>query len=1479
MTTLNVIANNGTVINFNSFNIASNEVVNFNPYDPSLAASTNVLSRVTGPDPSYIAGTLNANLNLYLVNTNGINFAPTAQVNVNNLVASTLDISTNNFINGNYVFENNLKYSQILNEGALTADNIALIASSVHNTPTGIIIARVGTVSLTSGDKVTVSFDMKGLMNVEVNEKTTGKVVDMQGNTVKDAVANAGRIEATQVVMTARTVNDIFENAVNQTGIVKATGIVNQNGVIRIVSNNNIQVSGTLEAEDGEVYVSSEDRVEIPAGLNTKGDTQITANGDINVNADITTDSGNLDLIADADLDGNGAFKQAVGTCISTINSGDITIQSSGEGTLASIESSGDLILKAGGSPATFTQWPGSDISTTYSMQIGEGVTINAGNAVYEIGRDWSNLGYFNADTSMVRMISEMEASVSGLNTFNDFSVTAPGKIVKFDPESTFVIAGTLTLKGAYGKLLVLSSTEPSNQWKILPQGDTDIAYVVVKDCINIRGPPLSASHSDSSGNVTNWDINLCWTGQSTDSNWSTADNWDTGTIPQEYSSVLFDNSSNLDSVIDENFQGTIRDLTVDGYTGTITFSRNISVTQNMTLNSGTIRSYGTLNLTSQNDINIGALAYLRAENIFIDSGETANTYISGILDASNEAFGQKGGNITILGNCVGIFDATIDASGDSGGGAILIGGDYRGEGDILNSKRVNITSGSIIYADAIRSGNGGRVIVWSDEVTKFYGKISVKGGAESGDGGFIETSSGDYVELYGAIDASAPNGNSGTWLIDPTNVTISSATANMDDSGGNPRTFSPTASGTPATLNAATLNTALTAGTSCIVDTISGLSEAGNITVSSAIAKTGGADCSLTLNATGGITVNAGISSTSGKLNLTLTSAGAVDINSSIELLGGTFSSTGTTFDNTGGTIDSVIGNVTINHTGIVTIGAAIGGTNAVGVTAITGSSINIGANITANGSNLTLNSPATVTATPVTLQAGTGTITTVSTFACGENAVIFTSNGISLGGTVSGTSTIILRPASNNMSIGIAGAAGTYNLDATEIGYLTSTGTFSTITIGRTGGTGLMTINTVSFNDAIYFYNYGSGGDITIAANQTITTNGNAIRIYAGSGTGTLTQSAGASINAGSGAITLMADNIVLDETTVDSIIGTGSVTLRPLSAATSIGVAGGAGTLNITANELLALKNGFSVIIIGYSGGTELMTINTVSFNDSIYFYNYGVGGNITIAAGQTLTSNNNVVRIYAGSDTGTFTQGAGASINAGSGTIIIQADNIILDETTPNGIIGTSSVTLRPMSVATSVGIAGGAGTFNLTANELLALKDGFSSIAIGLTTGTGLMTINTVSFNDPVYFYNYGDGGDITITAGQTVTSNNNIAYFYAGSGTGTFTQGAGASINAGSEAITIQADNIILDETTPNGIIGTSTITLQPTSVDTAIGIGTGASGTFNLNANELLALKNGFSLITIGLSNGTGAVSVSAITFNDPITIQSPGV
>ncbi|NET62833.1 MAG: hypothetical protein F6K47_44120, partial [Symploca sp. SIO2E6] len=103
---------------------------------------------------------------------------------------------------------------------------------------------------------------------------------------------------------------------------------------------------------------------------------------------------------------------------------------------------------------------------------------------------------------------------------------------------------------------------------------------------------------------------------------------------------------------------------------------------------------------------------------------------------------------------------------------------------------RTYISPNARINADALTHGDGGRVIVWSDEITRFYGEISAHGGSESGDGGFVEVSGKEQLIFEGQVDTGSDTGNIGTLLLDPVNIEIRSGNGDGDDNGGDANAF-----------------------------------------------------------------------------------------------------------------------------------------------------------------------------------------------------------------------------------------------------------------------------------------------------------------------------------------------------------------------------------------------------------------------------------------------------------------------------------------------------------------------------------------------------------------------------------------------------------------------------------------------------------------------------------------------------------------
>ncbi|PKB21528.1 beta strand repeat-containing protein [Janthinobacterium sp. 64] len=177
----------------------------------------------------------------------------------------------------------------------------------------------------------------------------------------------------------------------------------------------------------------------------------------------------------------------------------------------------------------------------------------------------------------------------------------------------------------------------------------------------------------------------------------------------------------------------------------------------------------------------------------------------NGSITSATSAVG-KGGEITVLGDQVGMQgNARADASGATGGGTVLLGGDYQGKNPaIVNARQVAVGKDATIAADAIQSGDGGKVIVWGNETARVFGSISARGGAASGNGGLVETS-GHYLAVDGIrVDTSARRGKRGNWLLDPYDIeVVSGYQGQLEDFDE----FSDEASGT--TIGADTISSA----------------------------------------------------------------------------------------------------------------------------------------------------------------------------------------------------------------------------------------------------------------------------------------------------------------------------------------------------------------------------------------------------------------------------------------------------------------------------------------------------------------------------------------------------------------------------------------------------------------------------------------------------------------------------------------------
>jgi len=266
--------------------------------------------------------------------------------------------------------------------------------------------------------------------------------------------------------------------------------------------------------------------------------------------------------------------------------------------------------------------------------------------------------------------------------------------------------------------------------------------------------------------------------------------------------------------------------------------------------------------------VNTGSLqaqSLERRDGKIILAAKGANkTDKSGTSTALNHGTIEATGEIQILADHVGLMDGSVTtASAEGGGGQILIGGDYQGQGDVQTAKRTYVADDAQVSANAQTSGDGGRIIVWADDTTRFYGKLQADAGSENGNGGFAEISGKQKLDFQGNISLLAPQGKTGTLLLDPTDIVISGMVDNQV-TGASP--FQPNADDAVSNLNITTLQNALAAA-DVIVQTRAAGTQDGNIVLSDALTWASGS--MLTLDAHNNIVLNADITATNGGLTL----------------------------------------------------------------------------------------------------------------------------------------------------------------------------------------------------------------------------------------------------------------------------------------------------------------------------------------------------------------------------------------------------------------------------------------------------------------------------------------------------------------------------------------------------------------------------------------------------------------------------------
>ncbi|MEI6107163.1 MAG: filamentous hemagglutinin N-terminal domain-containing protein, partial [Opitutae bacterium] len=726
----------------------------------------------------------------------------------------------------------------------------------------------------------------------------------------------------------------------------------------------------------------------------------------------------------------------------------------------------------------------------------------------------------------------------------------------------------------------------------------------------------------------------------------------------------------------------------------------------------------------------------LAARNVRLQGQGTGNVLVSGTIDASSATPGETGGRVEVTGQYVGLLNhARILASGPAGGGTVLVGGDFQGKNpDIRNAFRTYVGQDVTINADATTNGNGGKIIIWSDDITRFNGSIFARGGETSGNGGFAEVSGMGYLEYQGYAVLTAAAGTTGNLLLDPTDITITGAgtdtsptfgsfTGGVFDGGVNSTSIIYIGTG-PGDANSTLLKQL--SGANVTVTTTSTGSGTGNIDVTDTIAYN--SLNALTLTAGNNLTISSAINNSG---------AGALTFNSSgITSLGASVTGSAVTFNNTAALTQSLgtVTATTLNLTGAGNVGTGgarlatdvgtlvlskSGGNTFISETsglALQGSTAG-NLDVTASGS-ITQAAALSITGTTI-LNAGANVITltdpandftgAVSLNNSGANAVAVTdTNAIVLGTSGVGTGTLAVT------GVGI-----------TQTGAITQAASAGAATFN--GGAGVITLTQSNdFTGAVSLNNSG--------ANDVAVTDTNALALGTSSVGQALALTAGGSITQ-TGAITATggATTVTVTVAGSDILLGTQANNLG-----SAVPVFGGT-VSNIRDVSLRNINAG--AVLPSFTGLTNLRNL-TLTFN----------GAAIALPA-LTLTNSGSLVISAGGiiSQGGTLTVPGTASFTTGGFAITLTdiANNftgaVSLNNTGANAVAVVNNTSL----ILGSSGM--GNGTFAATTIGGSISQTG----AITKTGATSTFTIDTGTTKDILLHTqanNFGGGAVTFATA-------------------------------------------------------------------------------------------------------------------------------
>ena len=1393
-------------INWQSFNIGTGASVNI--AQPN--ASSVLLNRVVGNDPSQILGKLSANGQVILLNPNGIVFGKDGSVTASAFTASTFALSDADFMAGFYKYNRNGSTASVVNQGTIetTAGGfVALIGATVTNegtirAPQGdVVLAAAESVTLPSPNTTPVSVRMSkrvrleldpAAINTAVNNTESGVIVTEGGQVLLQAAAlstavasvtHSGRIDSSAAQ--AGAVSLLADN-----GVIKVDGSITANssghdGQGQVNKGGDIIIG--RDTESGVLAKSTDvsgAKLESQGGFVETSAHQLTVDGATVKAANWLLDPDNIDITGDATAATAGYSKIKASDIATALNAGtSVTVattaanqsnqpaykDTAGTGAGSAVSGDGNIlvnaaIVKSGANNASLTLT--ADNGITINQRIGKAsgdtsspgkldVTMTAsGNAATVTNRSGLTLNSVidagDGNVTLTGTNSNTNGGSRGVNFNNGSGITA----------NTITVTGTATGSAEWNQGVLFAGT---SSFKATGTGSSVISgissstagainsAVVFNDGSNVTLDAGAGSLTVQGTHSVNGYGGIrfgTYGGSSTNPSLTTKGNVTLGTQDSSNASL--------------NAGFMLRGGLITADTGSLTIKGQATGTGiNLYDGYGTIKSNG-------GAITLNGVATTSGHGVYFNSNQVGSlnsggdVAIIGSGKGGNQGVQFNGGNVRVYGNNVTINGTANTASGQTGYGFYSMIGP--GAGNTITA------AGNLSITGTLNGAGSGTAVAhtstnWQNLVNAYTagGTLSITGtnNASTANTGATITMAGVQARAGGDLTVSATANNAATEAISVFSNSYSSGNPAPGYQGG-ASSFVSTDGNTILKSNQGSIfiqdgvpnsvtSTAIT-GKNVIIDNTGGTFTGGVFAAGSGTS---------TSTSRAGVQISDGLASNDLYLasNPTLRTITASDASGQIVLSGkSSGSASGYSVGvRIAGTTSFVAPTTNLLGTSTASVGvyntAAITTSKDLNITGVSTSQSNTQGGVTLNGA-ITTGSTGKVDITATDTAGG-------SNWAYNQNSGVNInagSGGVTINATGSGSNSAlnILGNINTTGAVSLTGNAGTGGGNGIYTsGTVGISGTSVTMngTGGTTGGVGAFLDSNTTFT--------ASTGDVSITASKPSSTSTAAIYLA-----GTISGVSTKNINltgglTGAGSIVTNGATVILNNamSAVDNyagvISGTGSL-IHQTGKQTISGTNTYSGSTAINGGTL-QVGNGGATGSLGSTTGVTLTNNSNLTFNKNVNTsIDTAINGNGNVTA--TITGDLALTSTIALTGTNTINLTASGSILETAGSLA--ATNLYMTAT--NGGIG--AVGNRIQSDVSNVSFSAGGDVFLTEANAVTAAgRTTANNGNINVTTTNGTLTVNTVNSISGVSAHGTGN---ITLTGntstGNGISINNNI---------------------------------------------------------------------------------------------------------------------